>query len=118
MRRPSLLESEGMESIWVTELEDGEVSEDDAVCALPVKWDAAASKSVWRRWPGHSARHRKLLRCWWDDELLKQINCTSSVALATAIGISAMRWPPAHRYGEKRAVASRKSSWKRSRDDT
>ena len=28
-----VLESEGMESIWVTELEEGEVGEDDAVCA-------------------------------------------------------------------------------------
>ena len=27
-----VLESEGMETIWVTELEDGEVGEDDAVC--------------------------------------------------------------------------------------
>ena len=29
-----VLESEGMESIWVTELEEGEVSEDEAVCAV------------------------------------------------------------------------------------
>src|SRR4029079_18718527 len=29
-----VLESEGMEQIWVTQLEDGEVSEDDAVCAV------------------------------------------------------------------------------------
>ena len=29
-----VLESEGMESIWVTELEDGEVGEDDAVCQV------------------------------------------------------------------------------------
>jgi molybdenum cofactor cytidylyltransferase len=27
-----ILESEGMDHIWVTELEDGEISEDDAVC--------------------------------------------------------------------------------------
>src|ERR1035438_9888854 len=29
-----VLESEGMESIWVTELEEGEVGEDDAVCQV------------------------------------------------------------------------------------
>src|SRR5580658_6748408 len=29
-----VLESEGMESIWVTELEAGEVGEDDAVCQV------------------------------------------------------------------------------------
>src|ERR671929_1276204 len=29
-----ILESEGMESIWVTELEDGEVGEDDAVASV------------------------------------------------------------------------------------
>ena len=28
-----VLESEGMENVWVTELEEGEVSEDDAVMA-------------------------------------------------------------------------------------
>src|SRR5258707_15628765 len=27
-----VLESEGMENVWVTELEEGEVGEDDAVC--------------------------------------------------------------------------------------
>src|SRR3954467_11407903 len=29
-----ILESEGMENIWVTELEEGEVGEDDAVAAV------------------------------------------------------------------------------------
>src|SRR5260370_33173898 len=29
-----VLESEGMESIWVTELEEGEIGEADAVCAV------------------------------------------------------------------------------------
>src|SRR5207248_11158747 len=29
-----VLESEGMETIWVTQLEDGEIGEDDAVCAV------------------------------------------------------------------------------------
>src|ERR1700685_2031774 len=29
-----VLESEGMETIWVTELEEGEVGEDEAVCAV------------------------------------------------------------------------------------
>ena len=29
-----VLESEGMDQIWVTELEEGEVGEDDAVCAV------------------------------------------------------------------------------------
>src|ERR1700736_4177409 len=29
-----VLESEGMSTIWVTELEEGEVGEDDAVCAV------------------------------------------------------------------------------------
>ena len=28
-----VLQSEGMDNIWVTELEEGEVGEDDAVCA-------------------------------------------------------------------------------------
>ena len=29
-----VLESEGMQNIWVTELEEGEISEDEAVCAV------------------------------------------------------------------------------------
>src|ERR1700693_4064299 len=29
-----VLQSEGMERIWVTELEEGEISEDDAVCGV------------------------------------------------------------------------------------
>ena len=29
-----VLESEGMESIWVTELEAGEIGEDEAVCQI------------------------------------------------------------------------------------
>ena len=29
-----VLESEGMDKVWVTELEDGEIGEDDAVCAV------------------------------------------------------------------------------------
>src|SRR5436190_24297667 len=29
-----ILASEGMDTIWVTELEEGEVAEDDAVCAV------------------------------------------------------------------------------------
>src|SRR6202012_4324060 len=29
-----VLQSEGMERIWVTQLEEGEISEDDAVCAV------------------------------------------------------------------------------------
>jgi hypothetical protein len=29
-----VLQSEGMERIWVTQLEEGEISEDEAVCAV------------------------------------------------------------------------------------
>src|SRR6202521_6252519 len=29
-----VLESEGMENVWVTELEEGEIGEDDAVCTV------------------------------------------------------------------------------------
>ena len=55
------LQSEGMNNIWVTELEEGEVGEDEAVCA------AAASRLWFLRdqtlggWSRKSDRHRDLL---------------------------------------------------------
>ena len=38
-----------------------------------------------------------------DDELLKQINCVSSIVIATGHELHSVQRRPAHRHGEKRA---------------
>ena len=78
-----LLETEGMREVWVTELEDGEVSEDEAVMAVA---EAMCCGSIEIRLAaGGRANLIATEDCCTliDDELLKQINCTSSVVIAT-----------------------------------
>ena len=83
-----VLESEGMESIWVTELEDGEVGEDDAVAAVAGEMGCGSFEI--RVAAGGRANLVATENCCVlvDDELLKQINCTSSVVIATAANFS------------------------------
>src|ERR1700684_274209 len=78
-----VLESEGMESIWVTELEEGEVGEDDAVCAVASEMGCGSFEI--RLAAGGRANlvgpgNRRGLG---DDELLRAIHCTASVVIAT-----------------------------------
>lgn len=78
-----LLETEGMRQVWVTELEDGEIGEDEAVMAVA---EAMCCGSVEIRLAaGGRANLIATQDCCAlvDDELLKQINCTSSVVIAT-----------------------------------
>jgi molybdenum cofactor cytidylyltransferase len=83
-----ILESEGMESIWVTELEDGEVGEDDAVAAVAGEMGCGSFEI--RLAAGGRANLVATENCCLlvDDELLKSINCTSSVVIATAANFS------------------------------
>ena len=76
-----ILESEGMDTIWVTELEDGEVGEDDAVCAVATEMGCGSFEI--RLAAGGRANLVATENCCVlvDDELLKQINCTASVAV-------------------------------------
>lgn len=78
-----LLETEGMREVWVTELEDGEVSEDEAVMAVAEAMCCGAIEI--RLAAGGRANLIATEDCCTliDDELLKQINCTSSVVIAT-----------------------------------
>src|SRR5579885_1986599 len=71
-----VLESEGMNTIWVTELEEGEVGEDDAVCG--VSSDMGCGSLEIRLAAGVFANPAATEKCCVlvDDELLKQINCT------------------------------------------
>src|ERR1700761_1700988 len=78
-----LLETEGMRQVWVTELEDGEIGEDEAVMAVA---EAMCCGSVEIRLAaGGRANLIATSDCCAliDDELLKQINCTASVVIAT-----------------------------------
>ncbi|MBL8290373.1 MAG: molybdopterin-binding protein [Bryobacterales bacterium] len=83
-----LLETEGMEQVWVTQLEDGEVSEDEAVSivaqtigcgAVEIKLAAGGRANIF------ATEDCCVLV---DDELLKQINCTASIVIATALNFS------------------------------
>ena len=78
-----LLQTEGMQQVWVTELEEGEVGEDDAVIAVA---QAMCCGSVEIRLAaGGRANLIATENCCTliDDELLKQINCTASLVIAT-----------------------------------
>ncbi len=78
-----LLQTEGMQQVWVTELEDGEIGEDNAVIAVA---EAMCCGSVEIRLAaGGRANLIATANCCAlvDDELLRQINCTSSIAIAT-----------------------------------
>src|SRR5579871_2310082 len=78
-----LLETEGMNQVWVTELEEGEVSEDDAVLTVS-KEMVCGSLEIRLAAGGRANLVTTEPSCILvDDELLRQINCTSSVAIAT-----------------------------------
>jgi molybdenum cofactor cytidylyltransferase len=83
-----VLQSEGMERIWVTELEEGEVSEDEAVCA--VAGEMACGSYEIQLAAGGRANLISTENCCVlvDDELLRQVNCTSGVVIATTINFS------------------------------
>jgi molybdenum cofactor cytidylyltransferase len=83
-----VLESEGMDKIWVTELEDGEVGEDDAVCTVASEMGCGSLEI--RLAAGGRANLLATENCCVlvDDELLKQINCTSSIVIATSLNFS------------------------------
>ena len=78
-----VLQSEGMDNIWVTELEEGEVSEDEAVCAVAAEVGCGSYEI--KLAAGGRANLIATETCCTlvDDELLKQVNCTASVVIAT-----------------------------------
>jgi len=86
-----LLKTEGMNEVWVTELEQGEVSEDEAVMAVAGAMCCGAVEI--RLAAGGRANLIATEDCCAlvDDELLKQINCTSSVVIATVANFRHVR---------------------------
>lgn len=83
-----LLETEGMEQVWVTELEDGEVGEDNAVMQVASEMGCGCLEI--KLAAGGRANLMATEDCCVlvDDELLKQINCTSSIGIATSLNFS------------------------------
>src|SRR3990172_9599891 len=83
-----VLESEGMDKIWVTELEEGEIGEDEAVCAVAGEMGCGAYEI--RLAAGGRANLFATEDCCVlvDDDLMKQINCTASVVIASALNFS------------------------------
>jgi molybdenum cofactor cytidylyltransferase len=77
-----------MEQIWVTELEEGEIGEDEAVSAVAAEMGCGSFEI--RLAAGGRANLMATENCCVlvDDELLRQINCTSSVVIATALNFS------------------------------
>src|ERR1700686_971819 len=86
-----LLETEGLAQVWVTELEEGEVGEDDAV-SLAAQEIGCGCLEI-RLAAGGRANLFATEDCCVlvDDELLRQINGTSSVVIATAPNFSFAR---------------------------
>src|ERR1700720_749968 len=83
-----MLETEGMSEVWVTELEEGEVGEDDAV--MQVASEIGCGTLEIRLAAGGRANLFTTEPCCVlvDDELLKQINCAASMAIATSFNFS------------------------------
>lgn len=79
-----LLETEGLSKVWVTELEEGEVGEDQVVTAVAQEFACGCAEI--RLAAGGRANLMALEDCCIlvDDELLRHINCAASVVIATA----------------------------------
>src|SRR6476620_3992804 len=78
-----LLETEGLQQVWVTALEDGEIGEDEAVTTVAQEMGCGCLEI--RLAAGGRANLVATEDCsvLVDDELLKLINCASSVVIAT-----------------------------------
>jgi molybdenum cofactor cytidylyltransferase len=83
-----LMANEGLQHVWVTLLDDDEVSEDDAV--LPVAVAMACGALEVRPAAGGRANLLTTQDCCVlvDDDLLKEVNCAASVVIATAPNFS------------------------------
>ena len=83
-----VLEAEGLDRIWVTELEEGEVAEDEAVCAVAAEIGCGCYE-IKLAAGGRANLHATEPCCVLvDDDLLKQVNCTSGMVIATALNFS------------------------------
>ncbi len=86
-----LLQTEGLVQVWVTELEEGEVGEDDAVSNVATEMGCGCLEI--RLAAGGRANLFVTEDCCVlvDDELLRQINVTSSIVIATSVNFTFAR---------------------------
>ena len=83
-----LLETQGMNEVCVTELEEGEVGEDDAVMQVATEIGCGALE-IRLATGGRANLFTTEPSCVLvDDDLLKQINCTASMVIATSVNFS------------------------------
>lgn len=78
-----LLQTEGMNQVWVTELEEGEVSEDEAVLAVASAMCCGAVEIRLAAGGRANLIATEDSCALVDEELLKQMNCPSSIVIAT-----------------------------------
>jgi molybdenum cofactor cytidylyltransferase len=83
-----VLQSEGMEKIWVTQLDENEIGEDEVVCA--VAGEIACGCYEVQLAAGGRANLIATENCCVliDEDLLRQVNCTSGVVIATTMNFS------------------------------
>lgn len=86
-----MLETEGMNQVWVTELEEGEIGEDEAVTQIATEI-GCGSLEIRLAAGGRANLFSSEPSCVLvDDDLLKQLNCGSSMAIATTLNFSYAR---------------------------
>ena len=83
-----VLQSEGMDNVWVTELEEGEVSEDEAVCAIAGEVGCGSYEIKLAAGGRANLIATETCCALVDDELLKTVNCTASAVIATSVNFS------------------------------
>jgi molybdenum cofactor cytidylyltransferase len=83
-----LLETEGLGQVWVTELEEGEVGEDDAVSQVAAEMGCGSLEM--RLAAGGRANAFATEGCCVlvDEDLLRNVNCASSIVIATNTNFS------------------------------
>ncbi len=91
MLRPEdirVLQLEGMQQIWVAELDENEVHEDEAACGVATHM-ACGSYAVQVACGGRANLVATENVCVLvDDDLLRQMNCTCSLVIATTLNFS------------------------------
>lgn len=83
-----VLQLEGMEHIWVAELDENEITEDDAVCGVASEMACGAYEVQLA--PGGRANllATSNVCVLVDEDLLRQANCTSGLVVATVLNFS------------------------------
>jgi molybdenum cofactor cytidylyltransferase len=83
-----VLQLEGMQQIWVAQLDENEIHEDDAVCGVAAEM-ACGSYEVQLAPGGRANLVATQDACVLvDEDLLRQMNCTSCLVIATTLNFS------------------------------